>query len=437
MQPDTRGIRFGPFWLTPGVSKLNATTFFFSSFTFVVLVAFLPFVQPYLLNDVLGVPAGEQGRVSSRLGIVQEVTALLLMGLVGALSDRAGRRTVGVIGMLILGFGCLLYPLAESVGTLYLFRIVVGVGVAILSVMVIATMQDYPQDVSRGKWGGTNSFLTSFSILLVSLVLARIPGWLEAAGYTPSATARYTYWFAAGTCVIAAGIIRLGWYGGRFESQTSEANNSPFAGFREGVSEARRNPRLGLAYLAAFAARGDMAVLGLFFSLWFVRAGGDAGIESTKAMAQAGMTLGALTLAVCIWAPIFGWLLDRIDRITGTAVAMGLACIGYFTIGSVADPFNMAIAIPATMMLGVGEISAVVAGNALLGQEAPPRIRGAAAGVFSLAGTFGILTATLVGGEVFDRIAYTAPFTMMAIVNGLVVVAALLVRARGRATQAA
>ena len=58
------------------------------------------------------------------------------------------------------------------------------------------------------------------------------------------------------------------------------------------------------------------------------------------------------------------------------------------------------------------------------------RIRGAAAGVFSLAGTFGILTATLLGGEVFDRIAYTAPFTMMAIVNGLVVIAALLVRAR-------
>ena len=180
-----------------------------------------------------------------------------------------------------------------------------------------------------------------------------------------------------------------------------------------------------------------MVVIGSFFSLWFVRAGGDAGIESTRSLAQAGMTLGALTLAVCVWAPTFGWLLDRINRVTGMAIAMSLACIGYFTIGTVSDPFNMTIAIPATLLLGVGEISAVIAGNALLGQEAPPRIRGAAAGVFSLVGTMGILSATLAGGYVFDKIAYTAPFTMMAIVNGLVVIAALLVRARTNVTQTA
>jgi MFS family permease len=437
MQPDTSGIKFGPFWLTPGISKVNATTFFFSSFTFVTLVAFLPFVQPYLLNDVLNVPADQQGRVSGVLSLIQECTALVLMGVMGALSDRAGRRAVGVVGMLILAVGAFLYPMAEDIFTLGLFRVVVGVGVATLSVTVIATMQDYPQEVSRGKWGGTNSFITSFAILLVSLALARIPGWLEAAGYEPPAAARYTYWFAAGACIIAAGIIRLGWYGGRFGSPAQTRKKSAVAGFIEGLGEARRNPRLGLAYLAAFAARGDMAVIGLFFSLWFVRAGGDAGIESTRAMAQAGMTLGALTLAVCIWAPTFGWLLDRIDRVTGMAIAMALACVGYFAVGNVADPFDMAVAIPAVLLLGVGEISAVVAGNALLGQEAPPQIRGAAAGVFSWVGTFGILSATVVGGIVFDKIAYSAPFTMMAIINGVVVIAALLVRSRGRTTQTA
>jgi predicted MFS family arabinose efflux permease len=65
-----------------------------------------------------------------------------------------------------------------------------------------------------------------------------------------------------------------------------------------------------------------------------------------------------------------------------------------------------------------------------LGWEAPSRIRGAAAGVFNVVGTFGILFATLVGGEVFDRIGYTAPFTMMAIVNGVVALVALTIYLR-------
>ncbi len=69
----------------------------------------------------------------------------------------------------------------------------------------------------------------------------------------------------------------------------------------------------------------------------------------------------------------------------------------------------------------------MIAGNALLGLEAPIRIRGAAAGVFNITGTLGILFATLVGGEIFDRIGYTAPFTMMAIVNGAVALIAIAI----------
>jgi MFS family permease len=90
----------------------------------------------------------------------------------------------------------------------------------------------------------------------------------------------------------------------------------------------------------------------------------------------------------------------------------------------------MAIMIPATFILGIGEISAVIAGNALIGQQAPARIRGAAVGVFGLVGTLGILSATAVGGQIFDRIGYSSPFTMMAGVNAAVFLAAVAVRVK-------
>ena len=140
--------------------------------------------------------------------------------------------------------------------------------------------------------------------------------------------------------------------------------------------------------------------------------------------------MSALLVATWIWAPLFGYIVDRIDRVTALAIAMSLAAIGYFTIGTVGDPYNMTVMIPATFLLGIGEISAIVAGNTLLGEQAPARIRGAAVGVFGLVGTMGILFATYFGGQVFDKFAYSAPFTMMAGVNACVVILALLVRFR-------
>lgn len=183
-----------------------------------------------------------------------------------------------------------------------------------------------------------------------------------------------------------------------------------------------------MSYGSAFAARGDLVVIGAFFSLWFVRAGAEQDVSTGDALIRAGITMSALLVATWIWAPLFGYLVDRINRVTGLAIAMFLAAIGYFTIGTVGDPYNMMVMIPATFLLGIDEIRAIVAGNTLLGEQAPARIRGASVGVFGLIGTIGILFATYFGGQVFDKFAYSAPFTMMAGVNAVIAIWALLVR---------
>lgn len=424
LKPDLSGIKFGPFWLTPGVSKLNACTYFVSSFSFVTLVTFLNFVQPYILEEILRIPVEQQGTVTGYLNFMHEGTALILMGLVGALSDRIGRRAIIVTGFLVWMVGFVIFPTAASIEQLYLYRLVFAVGVAISSVMVITTMQDYPQELSRGKWGGLNSFLTSFAILTVTLVLARLPGIFTDSGYTAEQAGRYTYWVGAVWALIAAVIFRFGFYGGRVSDKP--ASSSPLAGFAQGIRAASGNPRLALSYASAFAARGDMLVVGVYYSLWFSVAAREQGIETAEALKMAGISLSALLLANVIWAPVFGIIIDRINRVVGLFVAMLLAVIGYFALGSVDDPFNAPVMMGATFVLGVGEISAIVAGNALLGQEAPRDIRGASVGVFSLVGTAGILTATVCGGIVFDAFGPGAPFIMMSAVNAVIVVWALL-----------
>ena len=415
----------------PGISRLNAVTFFVSSFMFVTLVTFLNFVQPYILEEVLGVPAAEQGRVTGFLNFIHEGTAFLIMAFVGALSDRTGRRRLIITGFLIWLVGFIVFPLADNLTQLYLYRLIFAVGVATASVMVITTMQDYPQEVSRGKWGGFNSFLTSFAILTTTLLLARLPAIFTGMGYTPEIAARYTFWVGAGMALFAAIMFRIGFYGGRFGD--GSASKSPFTGALDGLRAAAGNPRLALSYGSAFAARGDLVVVGAFYSLWFTVAGREQGIETAEAIKTAGISMSALLLANVLWAPTFGIILDRINRVTGLTIAMLLATVGYFAIGNVSDPYDMPVMMTATFILGIGEISAIIAGNSLLGQEAPKNIRGASVGVFSLVGTLGILFATVAGGIVFDRFGPGAPFVMMAGVNLVIVIWGLRVISRRQA----
>ncbi len=77
------------------------------------------------------------------------------------------------------------------------------------------------------------------------------------------------------------------------------------------------------------------------------------------------------------------------------------------------------------VLLGIGEISVINAGGALLGQETPPSIRGSVMGVFTVLGAAGIIFASSVGGILFDNWYRGAPFLMMAILNGLMLVFAL------------
>lgn len=445
MQHDPAGLKFGPFWLTPGISRLNACTSFYCSWIFVTLVTFLNFVQPYLLEEILHVPSGDKGTVTGYLNFLHEGTALVLMGLIGALSDRTGRRTLIVLGFLIFALGFYLFPLASTLPQLFAYRFVCAIGVAIAAVNVIAVMQDYPQNISRGTWGGTNSFLTSFAILMVTIVLARLPEIFTGMGYSPEQTGNFTFWVGTCLALMSAGIFRAGLFGGRIsgsaelaagttDSKLLAAFRSALTGFLDGIRAAKANPRLAISFGTAYAARGDMVVVGAFYSLWFQVAGSEQGISTAEALKLAGISMSALLLANVIWAPIFGIIIDRINRIKALCIAMSLATIGYLVIGQVDDPFDRSVMMTATFILGIGEISAVIIGNALFGQEAPPEARGAAAGVFSIVGTLGILSATLAGGIVFDQFGPGAPFTLMAGVNLIIVIWSLWLILTKRAT---
>ena len=187
--------------------------------------------------------------------------------------------------------------------------------------------------------------------------------------------------------------------------------------------------RIALAYVCAFAARGDILVVGTFTFLWIQHAAEDLGLGIGDGYRRGGMVFGMIQFSALIWALVMGYILDKVDRTTGVIIAFVLSAIGYTAFGLVEDPFSNAIILPA-IVLGMGESSTIIAGNALIGQSAPPAIRGAVLGLFALCGAAGILLATSVGGRLFDFWTPGAPFMMMGVINSAVLVFAISVRLR-------
>jgi len=390
------------------------------------LVTFVTFAQPYLFA-ILGIPQGEQGVLSGVLISVQEGTQILIAGLIGALSDRTGRRVVYVTGLVLMSLSFIIYPLAGSSTELIAYRIVLAVGMTAATLMMSTCFAEYSQEVSRGRWMGMVGVFNGLGVVLMATVLAKLPLWLSGQGLDAVASIRYSFWIFGAYIVLLALILHTG-----LQAHTrplGRAKRTLLAQTTIGITAARDNPRIALAYLLAFASRGDLVIITTFISLWVIQAGIDAGLTPGAATAKAGMIYGIAQGMALIWSFVMGQILDRIPRLTGVCVAFALAGLGYSALGQVDDPFG-AWMLPAAMLAGIGEASAVVAAGVLIGQEAPAAIRGTLIGTFGLCGSLGIVCLTFAGGQVFDSFGRNAPFAMMGFVNLAVMAIAVWVRHR-------
>jgi len=423
---DPAGVRLGPFWLSPGVTQGNAVTLLFGAISTLCLVTFVTFAQPYLFA-VVGIPQSEQGILSAVLSSAQEGTQVLIAGLIGALSDRTGRRVVYVGGLVCMSVSFIIYPLAGSATELVAYRIVLSVGMTAATVMMSTCFAEYSQEVTRGRWMGLVGVFNGLGVVLMATVLAKLPLWLGSQGVDNTTSIRYSFWIFGGYILLLALILRAGLQG--HTRTAGRAKRKLLQQTTIGIAAARDNPRIALAYVLAFASRGDLVIITTFTSLWVIQAGIDSGLTPGAATAKAGMIFGSAQGVALIWSFVMGYILDRIPRLTGVCLAFFLAGLGYSALGQVDDPFGPWM-LPAAILAGLGEASAVVAAGVLIGQEAPAPLRGTVIGTFGLCGSLGIICLTFAGGQVFDTFGRHAPFAMMGIVNLAVVALALWVRHR-------
>ena len=419
-------VQVGPIALVPQVSRFNFWTFMYASFVCIAMLAGMNFLQSYLLTEHLHIPDSERGALTGDLAFYTEVIAIMLIVPFGMLSDRIGRRPLMIFGIAVSGLGYALFPFAESAGELIIYRIVFAVGAAALAAQLPTVGNDYTQERSRGRLFGFSGVMNGFGVIFMSAGLAQIPGVLAKRGMDPVEGGTVMFFSAAFLCVISAFVFSFGLKAGTpaRSAERPKTTKLLYSGILAG-----RNPKIALSYAAAFAGRSDNAIKGLFVSLWALQMAPAAGIDGAAALGKAGQLMGIMGLATLLWMPVFGIILDRLNRVTGMAVAMLLAGAGYSSMAIIDSPLNMAN-IPFFVLLAIGQGSAIVASVTLVGQEAPIEQRGTIISASAMFGAVGILLASVVGGRLFDAIGPYAPFLMTGIFQFLLFAIAVVVRLR-------
>lgn len=421
------GIRFIGLALTPGIGRSHMLTFYLACYAAIMLATFVPQTQPFLLEEVLKMDPSKQGVVSGNLNFWGEIVIIASVGIWGSLSDRVGRRAVTAMGFLLISSGIFMYGYARDVSGLLVGRVIYSAGIAAVSTMLITLMADYVSNPSRGKATGFLGIMNGLGAMTAALFLLKLPAIFKAGGMNANDAAWATYsTMAAVTLLIAVAMF----FGLRRGRENQESDRTPLLKqLREGVAEARR-PLIALAYASSFVARGNLAVVGTFFTLWASIYGTqELGLTSAEAIAKGGGVLAISYMASLLSAPVFGIMSDRINRVSALAITLLIGAIGYGSTFFLTDPFSLPT-ILCLILIGMAEVGCIITSGVLVAEQAPDRLRGSVIGVFTLTGAVGILIASVVGGYLFDNWLKTGPFVFFGIISALVMIWALALRTR-------
>ncbi len=416
--------RIGPVELAPSVQLKHGWTFLALAFFSISMITFVSIGQAYILNQNLGIPTHHQGTISGDLVFWTEIVTLLLFGPAGALMDRIGRKPVYTAGFLVLALAYILYPSAKNVAELTAYRMIYAVGVVAVTGGLATVLVDYPAERSRGKLIAIVGFLSGLGIVVLNQFYGSLPQRLVMRGFSGTAAGFWMHATVAATCLVIAVVAAVGLKGGT----PVRHHERPTLGalLTSGIRHAR-NPRILLSYAAAFVARGDQSIIGTFVPLWGTTAGIAMGMPPAEAVKRGTLIFIISQAAALLWAPVIGPLIDRWNRVTALTVSMGLAAAGYLSLVLIGNPLDAWSAI-FFVLLGIGQISAFLGSQSLIGQEAPKEARGSVIGAFNVSGAIGILLITMMGGRMFDGMSPKAPFLIVGMINLLVMGAGVFVR---------
>ena len=295
----------------------------------------------------------------------------------GRIADVKGRKKVFVIGLLVYSIGSFLSAIAPSAELLIGFRVVQGIGGAMIFATAVAILTSVFPPSERGKAIGINTgavytglslgpflggYLTQnfgwrsvffinvpLGILALTLALWKLKGeWAEARGerfdFKGSAIYSLMLLFTiygltelAAPFLIAGLILLLAFiaYEGRVEYPVLE------------IRLFRKNLTFSLSNLAALLNYSATFAVGFILSLYLQY------IKSFDPQ-NAGIILISQPVIMAIFAPFAGWLSDRIEPRVVASAGMAVTALSLFIFSNIDASTSISLIVANLMLLGFG-----------------------------------------------------------------------------------
>lgn len=370
-------------------------------------------------------------------GYALSFAALMLTG--GKLADMLGRRRIFVVGIVIFTIASLFCGLAESGGSLIAWRIVQGVGAALMNpatlAIISATFPPRQRGMAIGIWAGVSALALAIGPLVGGLLTEHLSwSWVffvnvpvgvfgVAASYLLIDESRdmseEQRLDPAGLLTSGLGLFALTY--GLIEANTYGWSSARIVGAFVAaavllasfvVLELRqRVPMLDLTLFrnGTFAGANvvilmvGLAMFGVFFfvSLYMQNILGFSAV-------QAGAAFLPMTVLIILVAPIAGKLSDRIGSrwlMTGGMTLLGIQLLYYSTLGTTATFWDL---LPALLIGGVGMSLTMTPSAAAIIGSVPTDTAGVGSAVMNsmrqVGGSIGVaLIGAIIAAKVGDR----------------------------------
>ena len=322
------------------------------------------------------------GASPTTIGFLFAAFGVTLLGVsvpIGSVSDRMGRKTPLVGGMIVLAGSTLLFAFADSLAWLFAARLAQGAADAVTWVVGFALIADLYGPAERGRVMGFVMSGTSLGLMIGP----SLGGWLYETGGM-----RLPFLTVAGFAVAAT----LGFAWLRLPSVQAEREAVP-------IGQLLRVPAVATCALTVVVAASTAAMLEPAISLWL---SSDLGLNP----ARIGIVFGVAAVAATALHPLFGRFADRYGGRRMTMIGLVLTGL-LMPVVARATSFESAVAL--YVLLG-SAIALVVTPSLAFMAEATSAAGvtsfGVSYGVYNFAWGIGLLSGPAIGGFLFERLGF-------------------------------
>lgn len=423
--------RFAGIGVKPGLTKVNYFFLFFNTFILGMFMGLPAVVQPAFMKDIIEIDLAYSGSINSFLQNMSQIATLAFVAIIGALSDKIGRKILIFFGFIVLTFSFYFFSISNTIAQFlgispetaaticaylsfmpgqasaftefapgllvsYLMRFLVGIGFILAFPQFITMVGDYTTDKDRGKGMAINGMAMGLSAILVFIVFGAI---LSRSGVIAGLN----------TAIIIAGIAAI--LTAVFMKDRMPEKPKKKEGLKDVIPVVKQSRALKASYVSALITRADMVVLSTFLIAWGVKAAPEMGIESGAATMKVTIPLIVIGVVSFLAYPVIGILLDKKGRMFTIILSMLFAGVGLLLFALAPNPFHP-LCFAGAVVAGIGISGSIAGTNTLAIDASPVTMMGAIMGGMNTMQPVGVLFFLALGGFLFDKITPEAAFAL-------------------------